>query len=177
MDDDIVEQCHDTLEDFQLEHCGHDHVVDEHSVTFFGGWEASHEAWLFKQWLDDRDYTTSFGRTRHGSKDPRTVVVAQDVDVPDWVRAKLSGRENVVLFSMDKRVEVHRDDLDDGVEKLRAKLWKQLHENVSGIGEKTINRLAAEFETPMDGLGEFDEVKGVGSSTAEELDSYVEIWS
>lgn len=176
MDDQIVEDFRDSLEDYEQEHAGHDFVVDEHTVTFFGGWEASHEAWLFKRYLDEQGYTTTWGRTRHDSKDPKSVVVAEDVDVPDWVRAKLAGREEVVLLAMDERVQVHRDELDEGVEQLRKELWRSL-QSVSGVGESTVEKIAAKFETPMEAHGSFDEVDGVGDSTADSLDSFMEIWS
>lgn len=174
MDDEIVEDFREQLEDFQQDHTGHDFVVDENTVTFFGDWEASHEAWLFKQFLDERGYTTTWGKTRHGSKDPKSVVVAEDVDVPDWVRAKLDGRDHVVLMALDERVRVHRDEVGQGTLTLRNKLWKAL-ESVSGVGKSTVENIAAEYETPMDAMGEWESVDGVGSSTADSLESWMEI--
>lgn len=176
MDDEIVDDFRDSLEDFQQDHTGHNFVVDDNTVTFFGDWEASHEAWLFKQFLDDQGYTTTWGKTRHGNKDSKSVVVAEDVDVPDWVRAKLSGREHVVVMAMDERVEVHRDELDEGVEELRKELWRAI-QSVSGVGKSTVENIAAEYETPMDAMGEWESVSGVGSSTAESLESFMEVWT
>jgi hypothetical protein len=176
MDEQLVEDFRESLEDFQQDHTGHDFVVDENTVTFFGDWEASHEAWLFKQFLDDEGYTTTWGRTRHDNKDPKSVVVAEDVDVPDWVRAKLAGREEVVLMAMDERVQVHRDELDEGVEELKKELWRSI-QSVSGVGKSTVEKIAEKFETPMDAMGEWESVDGVGSSTADSLESFMEVWS
>lgn len=181
MDEQIIEDFHDSLDETQQAHAGHDVVVDENTVSFFpdedsASWRASHEAWLFKDWLEDNGYTVTWIRNRHGYKDPKTVAVVEDVDMPDWIDVKPNGREHIVLFAMDERVRVHRDELDEGVERLRNELWRSL-QSVSGVGKSTVEKIAAQFETPIDAHGSFEDVDGVGSTMAQKLDSYVEVWT
>lgn len=167
-----LDEFREQMPDFQERYAGHETIVDNNTVTFFGDWEAAHEAWLFRQWLEEQGHQTTWGRNRHGNKDVKTVIVATGVDVPSWARVMLRGKSHVILASMGERVEVHRDDVEEGVDELRQELWRSL-QSVSGVGKSTMEKIADEFETPMDGVGSFDEVDGVGSATAESLDSFV----
>lgn len=169
-----VNEFRDSIEDHKAEYTGHDIVVNENAVTFEGDWHAAHEAWLFKQWLDDEGYMTTFGRTKHGYKDPKTVAIVEGVDVPDWVQVIPQGKDRIVLRALDVQVEAFQENAEDAVDELRKKTWKTL-DQVSGVGRATIESIANEFDTPMDAVSSFEDVDGVGESTAETLNNFVSI--
>ena len=171
---DLVDEFHISLPAHLESYAGNVDEIGDDYVTFDGDVvEASHEAWMFKSFIEDEcGYGAAFGTRGFGTKDPFKVVLIDVPDVPDWVELNVVDEDTVALKSFGEVVTADMDAVTAGVNELQVQVWMPIR-NVTGIGSTTAQRMVNEYDSPLD-VDDWTDIDGIGEQTASRIDEVVE---